>query len=375
MTSPSPWLALLVMTRVLGATVAVVLLVAHRVTPYDGALILAVLGWTAGSLALVRLVPRLRAWPVAWLVDVAIGLLLVWLSRDWRSPMYLLALTTLVLPVTSVPFRHGVLFGSAWAAGYAVVAVLTERLGRATLEDSIRAETAATHLMVPVLIALALGYASDVLRRLRAERERSERLAVHTERQRIAWELHDSAKQQVHAAHLVLSALPGRVDDEARALVDQALEATRAAAADMDMSVAELRMPLDGRPVDVLLRRRAEELSSATDAAIRVDGRLPELSPTIAAHAYRIAAEALTNAVRHAGASEIRVELDAAARSVTVRDDGAGLPATRRPGSHGLRTMRDRAHSIGAEIDIGPGAAGRGTTVHLVLPNKPGGAP
>ena len=78
-----------------------------------------------------------------------------------------------------------------------------------TLESTIRLETIATHLMVPVVVVLALAYAAEILERLRGERLRSERLAVESERQRIAWELHDSAKQRVHAAHLVLSALRG----------------------------------------------------------------------------------------------------------------------------------------------------------------------
>lgn len=64
--------------------------------------------------------------------------------------------------------------------------------------------------MVP-LVVLALAYAADVLDQLRGERMRSERLAVESDRQRIAWELHDSAERRVHAAPLVVSALHGQV--------------------------------------------------------------------------------------------------------------------------------------------------------------------
>ena len=153
--------------------------------------------------------------------------------------------------------------------------------------------------MVPIVVVLALAYAADVLERLRDERLRSERFAVESERQRIAWELHDSAKQRVHAAHLVLSALQGQVSGSQAELVGHALFELRSAGADMDTSVAELRTPLEGRPVERLLEERAAELAPGTEALITVRGTSASCRAHIAAHAYRIGAEALTNAVRH----------------------------------------------------------------------------
>jgi signal transduction histidine kinase len=155
-----------------------------------------------------------------------------------------------------------------------------------------------------------------------------------------------------------------------REIVDHALGELRAATADMDTSVAELREPLDGRPVDLLLRERARELVVASPAAIVVRGALPELPTLVATHAYRIAAEALTNAVRHSGASHIEVELSADLDAITivVRDDGCGLPSDARPGSHGLPSMRNRADTIGAILTLEPGPDGRGTVVTLDVP-------
>ena len=364
------WHALLIMTRLLGAAVAVGLLALHRVTDYDGALVALTAAYTAGSLAALRATRGRRGATWVWIADAAAVLVLIWLSRDWRSPFYLLALTALVVPVTTLPFRAAVLWGVAFAASYGAAGVLTERLGTTWFEDTIRLETVATHLMVPVLVALALGYASDLLRRLTAERERAEALAVQSERQRIAWELHDSAKQRVHAAHLVLSGLPPLASGDGRELVDHALGELRAAAADMDTSVGELRTPLEGRPLDELVRRRAAELAPASAARIDVVGSLPALAPATTAHSFRIVAEALTNAVRHAGARVIAVRMDPTELSVTVADDGAGLPRLRRPGSYGLRTMEDRARTIGARLEVGPGHDGRGTVVRLALPNR-----
>ena len=175
----------------------------------------------------------------------------------------------------------------------------------------------------------------------------------------------------------MLCALDGdAADEQSRQLLDGALAELRNATADMETSVAELRTPLDGRPVDELLRERADELSRTGVARIDVPGRLPALPPLVAAHTYRIAAEALTNAVRHAGCSAIAVTLacDADAVTLTIADDGVGMPAEPRPGGNGLRSMHGRAETIGAHLHIGPGPGGHGTSVALALPH-PGGSP
>ncbi|QEC48288.1 hypothetical protein FSW04_12390 [Baekduia soli] len=224
------------------------------------------------------------------------------------------------------------------------------------------------------MITLALAYSGQLLRRLREERERSELLAVQSERQRIAWELHDSAKQRVHAAHLLLSALPVPAEGPRAAVLTQALAELRGATADMETSIAELRSPAEGRPVADLLRERAGELGLTGDLALRVVGDLPELTPMVAAHTYRIAAEALTNAVRHACCSTVDVVLSRGPDGglVVVDDDGIGMgeAADAHPG-HGLRSMHGRAETIGARLRIGPGPDGRGTRVVLALPSTP----
>jgi signal transduction histidine kinase len=373
------WFALLSMTRLLGVLLAIVLLLAHRVTHHDPVLALLTIVWAPLSLLALRRTEGARWAPAVWALDGFAALGLVLAGGDWRSPFYVLALTTLVLPAASLPWRAAVGWGLSFSALYGVVALLTSKVPADTLTNTIRLETLATHLFVPVLVTMALAYSSVLLERLRHARGESERLVLQAERQRIAWELHDSAKQRVHAAHLMLSALAGRVDGDGRALLDGAIGELRAATADMETSVAELRTPLDGRPVDELLRERAAELSQAGVARIEVAGSLPSLPPLVAAHTYRIAAEALTNAVRHAGSTAITVTLGAGAADgdvqLVIADDGVGMPAgSRHGGGHGLRSMHGRAETIGAKLDIGPGPGGRGTAVALALPH-PGGTP
>ena len=362
------WVSLLALTRLMGAAAAVGLIAAHRVSDYDEALVVATVVWTAVSIGALLLFEGLSRRPLVWLVDGVAALALVYLSTDWRSPFYVFALTTLILPATELSFRRAIGWGSVWTAGYLLVAILTQRLGGETFERAIRLEIAATHLMMPIIIVLALSYSAALLDRLARERERGEQLAIERERQRIAWELHDSAKQRVHAAHLVLTSLDGRLADGDRAVVDHALAELRAATGDMDTSVAELRSPLEGRAVEDLVRERADELRAVTSARIDVRGELPELPPLVATHAYRIAGEAMTNAVRHAGASRIDVVMRSEPPSIVVWDDGEGLPEVVRPGSHGMRTMRNRAETIGARLEWRRGSLGRGTAVTLDLP-------
>jgi signal transduction histidine kinase len=371
------WFALLATTRILGALLGVALLLVHPVTHHDPLLAAVTLSWAALSLLLLRFTEDVPWAPAVWALDGFAALGLVLAGDDWRSPFYVFALTTLILPATSLPWRAAVAWGLSFSVFYGVVALLTEKLPSDTLTNTIRLETLATHLFVPVVITTTLAYSSVLLGRLRTARAESERLALQSERQRIAWELHDSAKQRVHAAHLMLSALDQHgLDPQGHELLEGALSELRATTADMETSVAELRTPLDGRPVDELLRERAAELTLAGVARIDVTGRLPALPPLVAAHAYRIAAEALTNAVRHAACSNITVTLADAPEGMRleIADDGIGMPAGPRAGGHGLRSMHGRAETIGAKLKIGPGPGGHGTSVALALPH-PGGTP
>lgn len=367
---PNRWLELFLVTRIAAAAVAAILLLITD-TPNTALLVSLCLGYCAVScLAFARL-PELQYAPPAWMIDALAGFGLIMIAGNWRSPFYLFAITSLILPATSLGFRKAVAWGGGFSLAYFGVGLLTT-LEPNTVDSAVRLETVTTRVLTPLMVAVALAYAQRLLNRLSEERERSERLAVQAERQRIAWELHDSAKQRVHAAHLVLTMVRDRVQDTDRALLDQALGELGAATGDMQTSVAELRTPIDGRPLGEIVAQRARELAAVTPADIRVEGRAPALPPLVAAHATRIAGEALTNAVRHAGAKHISVQLGGSRRTlaITVRDDGCGLPDELRPGSNGLRSMRERAATIGGTLEV-EHAEGGGTVVALKVPLTP----
>ena len=103
---------------------------------------------------------------------------------------------------------------------------------------------------------------------------------------------------------------------------------------------------------------------------------LPELTAAVEVAAYRIAVEAVTNAVRHAGATTCRVLFDATGEGtlrIEVVDDGRGLPSGVVPGV-GLESMRERAEELGGTIVV-EAADGGGTRVVARLPLETGPRP
>lgn len=359
-----PWLVLLLVARIGASILAAALVAWDGFEPSDLPLLL----YGPLSTASLLLVPRLRSLPAAWLLDSVLALTIVLASDDWRSPYYPLWLTTLALPAVQLSLRKAALLAVAAPAVFLAVAFVGGPApGHLNLVSS---ETLAIHLVLPFGVVVGLAYAADVLRQLRLERARGERLAVERERRRIAWELHDSAKQRIHAARLLLSATNGRGGPAVQPLVDRAAVELESASVDMDTSLAELHSPLEGRPLEEALRQRAQEMSTDGGPRISVHGQVSRLPPLVAAHAYRIGCEALTNAMRHSGASAIDVTLvqSPAAVRLRIHDDGRGMPVQRRSDASGLFTMESRAASIGARLEIGADAHGRGTVVSLEMP-------
>jgi len=367
----SRWLALYIAARLVATAFAGLLLIwddnslPQELLLLYGLLSTALLGW----------LPALRRMPAAWAVDIAVTLGCILVSSDWRSPFYLLWLSSLALPATALPLRQ-----AAWLAVGAPVAFLAVAFVGGPQPGNLQvrsAENLAIHLALPLLLVGSLAYAAHALRRLSSERAERERLAIEGERRRIAWELHDSAKQRIHAAHLLVSSLQGQVPDRLERTLGRAVVELESAASDMDTSLAELRSPLEGRPLADALRERAAELASGGRPAISVRGTAPPLAPLVVAHVYRIGSEAITNALRHADARSIDVALedDDGVLRLRVTDDGRGLPDERRSGATGLFAMESRAATIGARLQVGAGPQGTGTVIELEVPINENGGP
>ena len=95
---------------------------------------------------------------------------------------------------------------------------------------------------------------------------------------------------------------------------------------------------------------------------------LPHLPAAVEVAAYRITLEATTNVIRHAQAQTCAITLETAGShlTLTISDDGRGLPERRRSGV-GLTSMRERAEELGGVLSV-DSLAGGGVTVTSVLP-------
>lgn len=191
--------------------------------------------------------------------------------------------------------------------------------------------------------------------------------AQEAERKRIARELHDEIGQRLTLALLQLSALPAdEASNQARSQVEQSLTELRQLAARLRPGV------LDDLGLRAALVALCNEISAQSPIAVTraldaVDGLHPDQELAV----YRIAQEALTNVLRHSGAS--RVEVSAGRRGadfvLQISDDGAGLGGAC-PGV-GLTGMRERAELAGASLTIGTPERG-GTLVILTIPDAYG---
>jgi len=108
---------------------------------------------------------------------------------------------------------------------------------------------------------------------------------------------------------------------------------------------------------------------SGLDVALRVEGNPVALSPGLDVNAYRIVQEALTNVLKHAGASAatVTVAYDPGALALTVTDDGRCAPPSADRGGHGLTGLRERVALYDGELEAGP-APGGGFALHARLP-------
>jgi signal transduction histidine kinase len=232
------------------------------------------------------------------------------------------------------------------------------------------------------LLGLFAAHAAIALTNARLY-ERGRELSAGEERARLARELHDAVSQKLFSIRM-----------KSRAAAILAARDPGRAAAEMDSVAAlsgeaqvELRAVIDGlAPPGISaaglaesLRRYAVLAGKAHGVAVRFCGsRIPPLGPRREAAFYRVAQEALHNALRHSGARAVSVSLCQADEHLIleVSDEGRGFVPDASPEGVGLASMRERAVSAGAALVI-RSAPGQGTSVVLRMPQAaaPGEGP
>lgn len=223
-------------------------------------------------------------------------------------------------------------------------------------------------------IGMALGAAR------RNEQERM--LALQEERSVIARELHDSLAQALSYMKIQVALLQPVLGDPARqaeaaTIVADLRTGINAAYRQLRELLSSFRLKMSG-DFPSLLRAAVAEYAGKGGVDIRLETRLADcpLSPNQEIHVLHIIREALSNMVRHAAARHATVSLSSNALqrvTVVVEDDGVGLPGEPLDSRnhHGMTIMRERARSLGGELDV---SAGRdcGTRVTLRFQARPG---
>jgi len=215
------------------------------------------------------------------------------------------------------------------------------------------------------------------------ERKRLERALLEVsarEQRHFGQELHDGLGQELTGLALLARGIAGEASKQASPMAQDLEHLSQIASRAIETCRGVARGLSPAGEVQGGLVQALQDLTARVAAmhAIRVEFRqsleVPlRIRPETGDHVYRIAQEALANAVKHSGASRIEVELQASSTKVRLQitDNGNGLKSDIPVSSGlGLRTMRYRASLIGARISIGP-VGPSGTTVMCEWPQLP----
>lgn len=346
------------------------------------ALVAALAGWY-GYWFVVRRAPDYRIYLA--------GAAVVWITLAVVDPRFLLVGSSALIPICTM--------NPIWAA-------LAVGAGEGFwLWDRISARSGLSWVEVTVLVlsaVFAVGIAGfmavldregrkrhallDDLRAAHLEIAASERRAgTLAERQRLARDIHDTLTQGFASITLLLEAAETMLDDQApaRDCVQRALRTARENLAESRRLVWALRpLPLDGARLPDAVAQLGSRLAEEAGVRARTvtTGEAHALSAPVETAILRVVQEALTNAGKHAKASEVTVTVSYMddMTVVDVQDDGVGFRVDRvaRTGGSGmgLSAMRERVAEVGGSLTV-ESTPGEGTTIAVAVPTESGRVP
>lgn len=202
-----------------------------------------------------------------------------------------------------------------------------------------------------------------------------QQLLLMEERATIARELHDSLAQVLSYLRIQLTLLKRAVPEDnapAQAIITDFSRELNNAWRQLRELLTTFRLTLNHANLPAALQESLDNLQSQTQAKLRLDCRLSSLALDAQkqVHLLQIVREAVLNAIKHAGASEITVSGITAAdgtHTVAIRDDGIGIgEASEPPGHYGLNIMRERAERLGGTLRFSQPETG-GTEVSVTF--------
>jgi signal transduction histidine kinase len=245
--------------------------------------------------------------------------------------------------------------------------------------------------IIQTVIFLAVGFSiSYLMSRLRQQQQSLkdanirlthyasilENLATSRERNRLARELHDTMAHTLSGLSVQLETMKAYWDVDRKAafsILDKSLSSAHLGLEETRRALQALRAsPLEDLGLSLAIKTLATDASARANLTLdlSIADEVPALSPDVEQCVYRIAQEAVTNAVNHARAQNLAVKLEFDKGTVTlmVHDDGVGFDVEKgNNSSHfGLAGMKERAQLVGGALDISS-KSGQGTTVQLTI--------
>jgi signal transduction histidine kinase len=218
------------------------------------------------------------------------------------------------------------------------------------------------------LLSLFAGHAAIALTNARLA-EAGRELSAVEERERLARELHDAVAQKLFSirAHARAAAVLTARDPDKAAIAMNTVSELAGEAQDELRAVIEGLAPPALEGLECSLRRYAGLAGRAHGISVKVTARgIPVLAQATETAVYRVAQEALHNALRHSGGRNVGIALRGTSRRLVleVTDDGSGFDVATATGI-GLASMRERAAAVGGTVRV---VADQGTTVRLEVP-------
>ncbi|MET0726862.1 MAG: PAS domain S-box protein [Acidimicrobiales bacterium] len=218
-----------------------------------------------------------------------------------------------------------------------------------------------------------VAFARDITDRLATERilqDREQELSVLEDRERIARDLHDTVIQRLFAAGMSLQAAAAQAGSEIEARVGVVID-------ELDQTIRDIRQTIFRLTAHTLepasLRRQIIEVVEKEEAVlgfapeVRFNGPIESMDPDRSEHVVAVLRETLSNVARHAEASRVEVTVDVGDElTLTVTDDGIGVPADAVPGG-GTVNLHQRAAGLDGTVEVVP-VQPRGTQVRWSVP-------